>query len=140
MIGPYVFDTNMFSIYGTDDEHLRSEIESRPDLHLQVSVITVEECLTGWYDYLRAAKQTATLANAYGRLSRAVRVFNRFEILDFTEAAIQRYAMLKKARLNIGGMDLRIAAIAIEHDCVVVTRNLRDFARVPGLLCEDWSA
>ena len=40
----------------------------------------------------------------------------------------------------IGTMDLRIAAIAIAHDAVLLTGNLVDFRKVPGLCAEDWAS
>ena len=42
-------------------------------------------------------------------------------------------------KLNVRANDLRIAAIALENSAIVVSRNLRDFQRVPGLQVEDWS-
>ncbi len=46
---------------------------------------------------------------------------------------------LVRQRLNVGSNDLKSAATALEHNAIVVTRNLRDFGRVEGLVCEDWA-
>jgi tRNA(fMet)-specific endonuclease VapC len=35
-------------------------------------------------------------------------------------------------------MDLKIAAIVLVHDAVLVTSNMRDFEKVSGLKVEDW--
>ena len=55
------------------------------------------------------------------------------------QAAIARFDGLAKLKLGVKKNDLRIAAIALEVGGIIVTRNLRDFQRVPGLNCEDWT-
>jgi tRNA(fMet)-specific endonuclease VapC len=50
---------------------------------------------------------------------------------------LQQHPHLRKARLE---KDLRIAAIALTQNAIVVTRNQRDFSQVPGLQIVDWSS
>jgi tRNA(fMet)-specific endonuclease VapC len=69
----------------------------------------------------------------------AVPLLAEWQILSFTEPAIARFKQMKGLRLNVGGSDLCIAAITLENKATLVTRNRRDFQRVPGLILEDWS-
>jgi tRNA(fMet)-specific endonuclease VapC len=48
-------------------------------------------------------------------------------------------AGLERAGTPIGALDTIIAAHAVDLDAILVTNNLREFGRVPGLACEDWS-
>jgi tRNA(fMet)-specific endonuclease VapC len=63
--------------------------------------------------------------------------------LPFDDAAAAHYAQLRadlhRRGLMIGANDLVIAATALAHQAVLVTRNRREFSRVRGLLIEDWS-
>lgn len=66
----------------------------------------------------------------------------RLRVLPWTEAAADQYARLR-ARLQragtlIGNMDMLIAAHALSEDATLVTNNVREFGRVPGLALEDW--
>ena len=59
--------------------------------------------------------------------------------LEFDEAAATEFEKLQRLRLRVGTMDLKIATIALAHDATVLTRNSKDFSRVPGLRFEDWT-
>ena len=134
-----ILDTDAVSMYRLGFPKLVARIVAEPPGVITATVITVEEQLTGWQAYLRQAKSDAQRAVAYQRLTDSVRTLSDMHIVTFSEAAIRTYRSLLALKLNIGGMDLRIAAIALEEDAVVITRNLRDFGRVPGLACEDWA-
>ncbi|ALK93194.1 type II toxin-antitoxin system tRNA(fMet)-specific endonuclease VapC [Limnohabitans sp. 103DPR2] len=64
------------------------------------------------------------------------------DILPYTAKASMHYgdirAVLEKAGQTIGVNDLHIAAHARSEGLVLVTNNLNEFVRVPGLLVENW--
>jgi tRNA(fMet)-specific endonuclease VapC len=57
-------------------------------------------------------------------------------VLDFDYKAALAYAQLPFKRASF---DRLIAAHALSHGLVVVTRNEKDFADVPGLKVENWT-
>jgi tRNA(fMet)-specific endonuclease VapC len=69
--------------------------------------------------------------------------FGDIPILNFDQKAaaefqalMQNHPQLNKHKLQ---KDMRIAAIALANDAIVVTRNYRDFSLVPKLTIVDWS-
>jgi tRNA(fMet)-specific endonuclease VapC len=136
----YVLDTDTLSPYYRGDPKVVQAIDARPAADLSISVMTVDEQLSGCYTLTRQAKSHEEIARAYSQLGDTVVRLARWRILPYTEAAVGHVARLKKSRLHVRLMDLRIAAIALEHAATVVSRNRRDFERVPDLNVEDWSA
>ena len=63
-------------------------------------------------------------------------------ILDYDLGAAQRYgelrAYLEKQGTPIGPLDQQIAAHALALDITLVSNNVREFERVPGLRVENW--
>lgn len=135
----HVLDTDILSLLQDRDAVVVARVASYRPEELAITVISVEEQLSGWYRRLRRVKKAADLARIYERLTTTVASLSRLRILSFTEPAIHRYKALQSSRLNVGRMDLRIAAIALENQASVATRNVRDFQRIPNLAVEDWS-
>lgn len=135
----YVLDTDILTLFQSGHSVVVRHVQGCPADQLAVSVISVEEQLTGWYTKLRRAKKRDQLARAYQRLAHSVSFLSHLQILPFPEPTIVRYEDLRDAHRHIGKNDLRIAAIVLEHAAILVTRNLQDFQQVPGLKIEDWS-
>ncbi len=136
----YVLDTDTLTLFQDGHPVLCSRVQSHPLTELAITVISVEEQLTGWYTKLRRTRRREELTRVYQRLARNVQFLAHLPILGFSEAAMTRYDQFKAMKLHVGKKDLCIAAITLEYQGILVTRNLQDFQRIPNLLIEDWSA
>jgi len=99
---------------------------------MAISSITLSELLHGAEKSTRVAQNLAVVEDFASRL----------DVLPYTARASQHYgairAALERAGRPIGVNDLHIAAHARSEGLTLVTNNLTEFERVPGLLTENW--
>lgn len=88
---------------------------------------------------VRRASDGPSLIAAYDRMQATLEFFQNLPVLGFDTSAYERFSRLRKEQIRIGTLDLRIAAIALTTESVLVTANVRDFSQVPDLMVEDWS-
>jgi len=122
-------------------EHERGRIEveayltGREEEEFFLSVITASELLHGVHRARAAAVRTR-------RSAWVEAVLQRFPLLtvDLATARVhaQLWAELATQGRQIGPHDLWLAAQCVAHGLVMVTANLREFERVPGLAVESW--
>lgn len=135
----YILDSDTLTRYRAGDVKIKAKYQAEGRDRVATSVISVEEAMGGWYIRLRKAVTPEELEDVYGRIAETASFFGTIRIVSFLVPAILRFEQLRKMKLNVGSMDLKIASIGMHFGATVVTCNLRDFKRVPGLDVEDWS-
>jgi tRNA(fMet)-specific endonuclease VapC len=135
----HLLDTDMLTLLQHGHPKVSARCAIAPPGSLAITIITVEEQFLGWYTRARQAKRNDEIASAYDRMTEFASFIKVLPIVSFTAKAIQEYRQLKTLKLNVGKKDLCIAAIGRELSATVVTRNVSDFGRVPGLPVEDWT-
>jgi tRNA(fMet)-specific endonuclease VapC len=65
--------------------------------------------------------------------------FANSQLLPYDYEAAKIFESLRKQKIRIGTQDLRIAATAISNNMTLLSRNMVDFQKVPGLKVEDWT-
>lgn len=133
----YVLDTDHVSLHQRKDPLVTARIESHPATEMAVTAVTLGEQMRGRLAQL--GKKKVSLSAAYELLRTTSEYFCSINVLPFDEDAHRRYEGLRSQKIRIGKMDLRIAAVVLGRDAVLVTRNLGDFQQVRGLKIEDWS-
>jgi tRNA(fMet)-specific endonuclease VapC len=117
-------------------EHPASVLDrfiAHPVGDIGVSVITLAELEYGVAKSSQPARNRAALEQLASPLE--VAAFDR----DATAVYGRLRATLEKKGQPIGSMDLLIAAHAISLDVRLITHNVREFGKVPGLRIEDWT-
>ena len=137
-----LLDTDHMSLLersGPEGARIRDRLSRVPPDDAATTIVSYEEQMRGWLARLAGKQSPHHQFAAYRELKRQLRNYCEVAVVDFDERAIAEFERLKKARIRIGTMDLKIAAIALANNATLLTRNAVDFGKVPGLQVEDWS-
>jgi predicted nucleic acid-binding protein len=104
-----------------------STIQELAPLGLGVSIVSYGELLEGVYGF----------TNSDARRDELYRFLNPFQMVPLTVAVVEIFGRtrseLRRTGQLISDLDLLIAATAMHHDLILLTRNQRHFGRIPEL-------
>ncbi|ABE39898.1 type II toxin-antitoxin system tRNA(fMet)-specific endonuclease VapC [Rhodopseudomonas pseudopalustris] len=128
----YMLDTNIcIYVMKTHPPSLREKFNALAE-QLCISSITLGELFYGAEKSARRTENLTTIAHFTARL----------EVLPFADKAAAHYgqvrAELERAGTPCGPHDMQIGGHARSEGLIVVTNNMREFARMPGVRTENW--
>ena len=128
----YLVDTNVCIAWLKGERSIRQAWLERSPEDVLLSSVVRAELLYG----ARHSQQVSL------NLQKLTTLFSAMASVPFEDRAAEQYGLVR-AQLTatgkpIGPNDLMIAATALAHDAILVTRNAREFTRVAGLRVEVW--
>ena len=102
------------------------------------TIVSYEEQSRGWLAYVARARSLPEQIDAYQRLARHLETYRRLVVLEYDHSAAENFRRLRSARIPIGTLDLRIAAITLAREATLLSRNRKDFEKIPDLKVENW--
>lgn len=128
----YMLDTNIcIHVMKTYPPSVREKFNDLAE-QLCISAVTLGELHFGAEKSARRVENLTAIAHFVARL----------EVLPFAEKAALHYgqvrAELERAGTPCGPHDMQIGAHARSEGLVVVTNNMREFVRMPGVRVENW--
>lgn len=135
MVARRLLDSNVWiDVWKNPSGSAAATLQSFQPVELVTCSIVRAELLHGAKKYGNAQRRTAMVRAALSAVAS----------LPFDDLAADYYADIKHdlelSGSIIGPADLQIAAICLAHQLTLVTGNVREFTRVPGLSIEDWTA
>lgn len=133
----YLFDTDTLSniVKQKPSVQLLEKLHDLPRTLQYTSAINVGEI---YYGANRSPRKDKIL-KAFEE-----RVFPNVNILPFDRESGRLFGIMKadleKRGIAISEPDLRIAAVTIQHNLILITGNTKHFKKIPGLRIENWMA
>ena len=128
----YVLDTNTIAYYFRGEGRVAEHLLATPPGEVGVPAVAAYELRFG----------LARLGNVARRIDQLEQFLSTTAILPFDDAVARRAATLRadleRAGQPIGPLDVLIAATALNAAGTLITRNVSEFGRVPGLRVQDW--
>jgi tRNA(fMet)-specific endonuclease VapC len=128
----YVLDTNTLIYYFKGQGQVAQNLASISAQDIRISTIVLFELQVGIAKSTSPEKRTQQLRQ----------LLSRVNLVSFDQnaalAAGMIRAQLEQQGMPIGSLDVLIAGTAVALQATLVTRNVKEFARVPGLAIADW--
>ncbi len=138
----YIIDTDHISLVLEGNQAVASRIDAVAS-DVAIAIITVQEVFNGWVVKINNRSESDNIVKLYTKLWTTQEFFKGVTILNFDDVAYSCYKrllrenpQLNKKRLH---KDLRIGAIALSVNAIMVTRNFKDFSQIPSLVLQNWT-
>jgi tRNA(fMet)-specific endonuclease VapC len=139
----YLLDTDHISFLqrrsSLEFSQLNFRMAQHPITDFALSVISFHEQVIGVHSFINSAQTSTDIARGYVLLLEILNGFTKAPVLPFDARAIAIFDEMRRQKIRVATMDLRIAAIAMSSNLVLLTRNTRDFSKISGLAIEDWT-
>lgn len=139
----YLLDTDHLTILDRGGSSAQTLLVKLAQVHpseIATTIISYEEQTRGWLSYIAKAKSLDTQVLAYSKLERHLAKFRAATVIGFDPNSARKFESFRRLYPRLGTMDLKIAAIAITTEAILLTRNKSDFERIEGLIFEDWTS
>lgn len=138
-----LLDTDHLSVLQWEEQpactHLLERLDRLAPDDVATSIVSFHEQVQGALAYLNSARKPEQTVIAYAKLETIWRWFLRMNVVSYSSASQSCFDALKRSAPRLKTMDRRIASIALATDSILLSRNLRDFQQVQGLVVEDWT-
>ncbi len=138
----YILDTDHLSVLerkGASAQPLLQRMKPINPAQISTTIISYEEQMRGWLSYIVKAQTEDKQVEAYKQLKNQLMNYCAIPVIEFDLDAVREFNRLRKIYPRLGTMDLKIAAITIVNEAILLTRNSSDFGQIFGLQIEDWT-